>query len=294
MDVDGDSDTPAGRHGFSRTIRDGVRLVDCVALSTIPFLLLVVFALPQSIRLSYVFDYTDPTLVTSYTAHFVHLRAEHLVTNLVGYVLLAGVGYLVAVLTGNRRLFGIVSTSYLLAFPVVLSALNLAIPRDAVTYGFSGIVMAFAGFLPLLLCIYATDCLAIPAGVRHAPGVFFGALAIISLTALPTNRTTIGIAIASVLASLGYMFSGVQSWRATENDPSRSTRHSGWIELFVLGVALTVAYPVIGFRLTASSGPTVPNLYAHLLGYCLAFITPYIGLELGILAPVESTTPSMN
>jgi len=38
--------------------------------------------------------------------------------------------------------------TFLAAFPVVLSALNLAVPRNAISFGFSGINMAFAGLLP--------------------------------------------------------------------------------------------------------------------------------------------------
>jgi len=104
--------------------------------------LLAAFALPETTRRSLAFAYADPTLPTAFAAHYVHLGVGHLARNLAGYCLLAGVGYALAVLGGSRRFFLTALATFLLAFPFVFSALNLAVPRDAIGFGFSGINMA--------------------------------------------------------------------------------------------------------------------------------------------------------
>jgi len=119
--------------------------------------LLAIFTLPESTRRSLAFAYADPTAVTAFTAHYVHLDVGHLAGNVAGYALLAGVGYALAVLGDSRRFFLTALATFLLVFPFVLSALNLAVPRDAIGFGFSGINMALAGLLPLLLGTYARE-----------------------------------------------------------------------------------------------------------------------------------------
>lgn len=292
MDMGAVSITEEQYQGFARSIRSSIRVRDCVALGTIPALLIGLYFLPDAVKLAYTFDYSNPRITTAFTAHFVHLRAEHLLTNVVGFVLLAGTGYLLAVLTEQRRLFGIAATTYLVAFPPIISALNLAVPRDAITYGFSGIVMAFAGLLPLLLSIYAHRRLGLPIGLRRAPGVFFATLSVIALTAMPRTRTTVGIAVIASVVALAYFVSGGEFWR---NEPRlrRLLGHSsGWMELFLVGAGLTFAYPIIGFPTPVTPGTVVPNLYTHLLGYCLAFMVPYIVLSSGIHDGSDPVNPT--
>jgi len=119
--------------GFRRELVAGVRLVDLLALAAVPVVLGAVFALPESTRRSLAFAYTDPTVRTAFTAHYVHLDVDHLAGNVAGYVVLAGVGYALAVLAGCRRFFMVALATFLAAFPVVLSALNLAVPRNAIS-----------------------------------------------------------------------------------------------------------------------------------------------------------------
>lgn len=280
--------------GFARSLRNSIRVRDCVALAVVPVLLVSVYVVPDPVKIAYAFDYTNPTLLTAYTAHFVHLQAGHLATNIAGYVLLAGTTYLLAVLTGHRRLFVVATTTYLAAFPPVLSTLNLAIPRDAITYGFSGIVMAFAGLLPLLLSIYVRERLAVPIGVRRAPAVFFVTLAVISLAALPLNPIPIAVAGMAVLVALWYTVSRITEMQPRTASSVRSVAHSGWFELSVVAIVLTFAYPLIGFLPPVSSSGAITNLYAHLLGYCLAFMVPYIALEMELFHHDEGTRPADN
>lgn len=269
---------------FWRTLRRRVRLGDCLALAAVPAVLVGVFLLPESTRRAFAFAYRRPTVVTAYTAHFVHFSLDHLLANLLGYVLLAGIGYSLSVLAGARRLFGVAAATYLLAFPFVLSGLNLAIPRNGLGYGFSALNMAFAGLLAILLAVYAERRLHAAAGVRQAPGPFLLGLALVAVVALPPTRTRTALAAAAALAAIGYGASFVRDVRSPVTGGRRPTGDSpGWPDLFALGALLFVGYPFVGFPAEGRLDGAVVNVYLHLLGFCLAFLVPYIALEADVI-----------
>lgn len=273
---------------FRTTLGRRVRVRDCLALAAVPLVVLGVYALPDATRRSLAFAYQEPTILTAYTAHFVHLEAEHLAANLLGYVLLAGFGYVLAVLADRRRLFGAAAATYVLAFPPVLSALNLAVPRDAVGFGFSGVNMAFAGLLGLLLVAYGGRRLDRRVRVRHAPGVFFAAVAVVSLVALPTGSTSVGIAAASALVAVVYVVSGWRDLHRTGPADRTAARASGvastagYLDVGVLAAVVFFGYPFVGFPSPAAVEGSIVNLYVHLLGFCLGFIVPYVAVAAGL------------
>jgi len=276
--------------GFRRELVAGVRLVDLLALAAVPVVLGAVFALPESTRRSLAFAYTDPTVRTAFTAHYVHLDVDHLAGNVAGYVVLAGVGYALAVLAGCRRFFMVALATFLAAFPVVLSALNLAVPRNAISFGFSGINMAFAGLLPLLLGVYARERFFPEASIRALPAVFFPLVGWMAFLALPVSPGSLdepglaglATAVAGILLGLLYASStGVRIQRALRDGVRAAISNPGYGDLFAIGVALVVGYPVVGFPGDPTGPDSVVNLYVHLLGFCLAFIGPFILLAAG-------------
>lgn len=279
----GTSSTSERAAGFWSTVRRRIRPRDCVALAAVPLVLVGVFLLPESVRRSLAFTYRDPTLVTAYTAHFVHLSRTHLLANLVGYVLLAGGGYLFAAAAGARRLFALAVVTYLLALPFALSALNLAVPRNGVGYGFSGLNMALAGLFPVLLASYAGQWLHARVAVRHSPGAFLFAIAVVVALVLPSSPVAVAVGAAAALGSLAYAWTFVSTLE--ESDGGRYPRGTGpgWLDAFVLGVVLFVGYLFVGFPAELRTGAAVVNTYVHLLGFCLAFLVPYIGVELDVV-----------
>lgn len=282
---------------FRTALRDAVRLRDCLALAAVPLVVLGVYTLPVATRRGLAFAYHDPTLATAYTAHFVHFEAEHLAANILGYVLLAGFGYVLAVLAGQRQLFGAAAVTYVIAFPPVLSALNLAVPRTAIGYGFSGVNMAFAGVLGLLLVAYAGRRIDRRVRVRHAPGVFFAAVAVVSLVALPVDATSVGIAAASALVAVVYAASGWRDLRRTAANDGTAARArgvdstAGYEDVGVLAAVVFFGYPFVGFPSPAAVDGSIVNLYVHLLGFCLGFIVPYVAVETGLFAAEAAGTP---
>lgn len=274
----GDADEP-----FRATLRRRVRVGDCLALALVPLAATLVFLLPEGTRRSLAFAYREPTVASAYAAHFVHLSADHLLANLLGYALLAGTGYLLAALSDARRLFGVAAATYLLAFPFALSALNLAVPRDAVGYGLSGLNMAFLGLLPVLLAVYAGRRLHPAAGVRHAPGAFLLTLATAALRSVPTTRLTAAIAAAAALGAVGYAASFASAVGEAGRGAAPTAARPGWADLFALGAVLLLAYPFVAFPTELRVGAAVVNAYVHLLGFCLAFLVAYVACEAGVV-----------
>ncbi|WP_435095801.1 hypothetical protein [Halorubrum sp. N11] len=277
--------------GFRRELVAGVRLGDLLVLATVPVVLGAVFALPESTRRSLAFAYTDPTALTAFTAHYVHLDAGHLAGNVAGYALLAGVGYALAVVAGYRRFFMIALATFLLAFPFVLSALNLAVPRNAIGFGFSGINMALAGLLPLLLGVYARERFFRESSLRALPAVFFPLVGWMAFLALPVPLGTfegIGLAgLATAIAGglLGLLYAsstGIRVREAVRSGARAAVSNPGDGDMLAVGVALLVGYPIVGFPADPTGADSVVNLYVHLLGFCLAFIGPFALLAAGV------------
>ena len=270
-----------------RELLAGVRALDLLVLLAVPAVLLAVFALPEPTRRSLAFAYADPTLRSAFASHYVHLDPDHLAGNLAGYVLLAGVGYALAVLGGSRRFFLTALATFLLAFPFALSALNLAVPRDAIGFGFSGINMALAGLLPILWYCYAREQFVPDASLRALPAVFFALVGWIALLALPVSTTGAGLAglaigVAGALLALLYASSAEIDVVATAREGARAVAsRQGEGDLFVVGAVLAVGYPVVGFPSDPTGAGSVVNLYVHLLGFCLAFIGPFALLVAG-------------
>lgn len=275
--------------GFRRELFGRVRAADLLALCAAPAAMIGVFTLPESTRLALAFAYDDPTPVTAFTAHYVHLRADHLVGNLLAYGVLASVGYALAVLGGMRRFFATALATFLLAFPVVLSALNLAVPRDALGLGFSGINMALAGLLPVLLWAYARHQFVPAASPRALPAAFFPLVGWIAFLALPVSTRGVGLAgIAAAAAGglLGLVYAytaGIRLRRPIRERIRTVTGRSGYGDLFVVGVALLVGYPVVGFPPDLVRAGSVVNVYVHLLGFCLAFIVAFVVLVADVI-----------
>lgn len=263
-----------------------VRPADLLVLATVPALLLAVFELPASLRRTLALSYVNPTPLTAVTAHFVHLDAVHLGTNLAVYGLVATVAYFLCAFAGRRHEFFVAFAVFLLAFPVVLSALNVALARPRVGYGFSGVNTAFFGFLPIALTWYLSAGLGAPVTVRDAAMLFFASTTLVALVAVPLSMPSAAIAVVGVLATVVY---ALESSHRVTTLPSRLSAvwrtRPGWVEFAVIAAATLAVFPLAAFPPDPAGGGRVVNLYAHLLGYALGFIASYVTFGLVGLDP---------
>lgn len=269
---------------------------DLIAIAAVPLVLGAVFALPEGLRRSYVFAYMDPTLVTAYTAPFVHLEASHLFVNVVGYAVVVPTAYALSVLSGTRRRFWIAFVTYVVVFPPILSYLNLAILRPMVGLGFSGVLLAFVGYLPVVFADFAAEHF--DAGPREtvAPAVFFLGLALIAVlsvrSVVPGNRTVLlGTGLLVVATVLSAALCSLPSLdRDGRFADLRGSVRPGYVELFLAAVALFVAVQFAAFPGDPGTASGVVNLYVHLLGYALGFISIYATVQVGAALPGAATS----
>lgn len=246
-------------------------LFDLVLLAVLPVLMGVLSLLPTPIRTDLALDYLQPTLSTTYTMHFVHLSTGHLLSNLAVYLLVVPVTYVLAIRAGRRRLFLVSFTTFLLAFPFVLSGLNLLFARPRVGYGFSGINMAFIGLLPLMLLLAVRRQGVDFFDIHHAPGLFFAGVGVIATLAVPPDALMITLAGTAGIAAVIYLVEPMWSVGSEETRLSELP----WGEVELVGLLVFALVPFAAFPPGSTTTGSVLNLYTHLLGYSLGFIAPY-------------------
>lgn len=268
----GNDDVFAG--SFSRVLQSAVRPADVVAILAVPLVLVGVFLLPEGTRRALAFSYTEPTLLTAFTANFVHIGAGHLLANVASYALVVPLVYLLSALSGRRLRFFVAFTTFLLALPAALSYLNLAISRPGIAVGFSGVNMAFVGFLPLALSSFLREHFAVDGELDVAGGLFFAGLAFVAVLSVQ-SIVTYGVAAASVLAAALFFFSAVELRGPTRPDIRAAAAAGGYFELAAVAFVLFVGLPMLAFPADPVDGGTIVNLYIHLLGYALGFIATY-------------------
>lgn len=252
-------------------------LLDVAAVLAVPAATVAAFLLPRSVRSAFVLSYLDPTPVTMYASHFVHLGPTHLVTNLVVYLAVVPLTLLLSLLSDRRQRFYVAFFTILVAFPFVLSALNVALARPRVGFGLSGINMAFLGFLPLALREYLSSRYTELFRPEHAPLLFFVGTAIISLWGVPRTTTTLLTGSASLLVCLLYARSITDEFPGSATAVvHRTLDEFEGVELALVAVSLSVLLPFAAFPPMMGSEAQILNVYTHLLGYSLGFIVPYV------------------
>jgi len=154
----------------------------------------------------------------------------------------------------------------------------LLFPRERIVFGFSGINAGFFGLLYVSLVSYVNRTLSPRIETEHAPALLFFSVGAIAWLVVPARGFRVEIAAASVGLGLVYLVPAVrQVGLPTLAEIKVAIDHPGYFELAGAGFGLAVAYPYIGFRDTIVHGGVL-DVYAHLLGYCLAFIVVFVFL----------------
>ena len=271
----------ADNSAITEVLRTRMQRVDLALLLTIPLLLVVVFSLADAIKLELTFAYQQPTVVTAFTAHFIHLDVAHLAANLLLYGVIASAVYALSLLSDRRTEFLAVVVTFLVVFPVVLSGLNLVIPRPRIGYGFSGIIMAFAGLLTVMIGEYVAVQFGGGIHRNHSAVLFYLVVAIITAVEVPFypgSRAVLGLSVVGGLLTLSSIMSSVRRAGALNWEV---VCRPGYAEITVWGLALVVMTPFIAVPSSTPIRPgTVPNVYLHFLGFAFGYLVPFIGLNI--------------
>jgi len=259
-------------------------MIDLLLISFFPLLLVLGYTLPLGIRESLVFSYSDPTVLAAFGSSFIHFGLGHLLTNVVLYALVVPVLYVLSATSNRQQQFRVFTFTAILAFPPVLSYLNLAIPRSAETYGASGVIMVFVGYLPLALAEYLDSNFDIGPIRTVSPVIFFASLVLISVLSLQSVLLrdltvligTTGLVLATVLTTAWYVISAYEEMDDPQAKFRTAIRGTGYTDLPLLTVLLLFIVLMIAFPANPRAGNDVLNLYEHFIGYALAFIIAYI------------------
>lgn len=271
---------------FVEGVKEGFHPVDLLALSTVPVVLLAVFSLSLETRRSLAFDYASPTLATAFTSHFVHLDTAHLVGNLVGYVVLASLVYLLALSTGNRQRVYLCVGTFLLAFPFPLSYLNLAFPLPGRYVGFSGVLMAIFGYALVEFARYLGEFFTEQFDVEQAPAFFFGATAFVAVPHAEMARGFLVLGV-SLVAAVAYSLAFLTTVRPSLAAIGTALDRQGYFELALVAGLFTVVFVRISFPANPIIEAGIVNIYSHLVGLCMGFLTAYVWVL--VTTPAEPT-----
>jgi len=261
---------------FVEDLARQVRLSDLLALLVVPAVLVGVFQLPAETRRQLVFDRGAPTLLTAYTSHFVHLDGAHLLGNVLTYLFVGLLSYLLCALSDRRQLFWTTTFALVAVFPFALSTMQLVFPRERLILGFSGINGGFFGLLCFSLLAFVRANLTTAIDERFAPVLLFVTVGLIALVVLPARAWRVeiaaaGFALAALYVGVAVSASGVPSW----TDIQEAVANPGYFELAGGALGALLSYPFVGFGSVVLPGEAVVDVYVHLLGYALAFITVF-------------------
>ncbi|MFT4881004.1 MAG: hypothetical protein ACI9CA_001804 [Natronomonas sp.] len=274
---------PIGSSQLVSELRQRVRTVDLLVLAAVPIVLVGVFLTPTALRRRFLFEYTDPALPAAFISALVHLDGTHLLVNVVTYGLVVPVVFVLELLGGNRARFYRTFLVFVTLVPLVLSYSNLAAPRPAVGYGFSGVVMAFAGYLPFALAAFAETRLEIGSKSSLAPVLFFptlGLVCVLSLRPVILRNTTVlvgagGLVVVTLLSTLLFAVSAYEGGAVSRHRLSRALSLGGYCDLALVGLVLVATLPFVAFPAEPGSLEGTANLYVHLFGYALGFTAIY-------------------
>jgi hypothetical protein len=261
-------------------VEQRLRPYDIAFIAAVPLVLIGVFLLPEVVRRSFTLSYLEPTVVTAYTAHFVHLDLSHLLTNLVVFLLVVPFVAVVSVRNDRRQEFYLVAFTILAVFPFVFSALNVLFPRPRIGLGFSGINLAFVGYLPhVIVTRFELERPDSPeVGNDLLPVAFFAGAATVVLRlapgvipAVPAQRVEF-VAAGLLSGTASVVLLSVAFARVREYERRLADAVS---PLVGFGGLLFVLLVVIGFPQPSPSGGSILNVFLHFLGYSFGYLVPY-------------------
>ncbi|WP_197424924.1 hypothetical protein [Natronomonas sp. CBA1123] len=99
------------------------------------------------------------------------------------------------------------------------------------------------------------------------------------------SPVTYGLAAASVLSALLYALPAFEHPGRLRSNVRAAAGMAGHFELFAAGLLAFLAFVFVAFPVDPTAGGSVVNLYAHLLGYALAFVATYVSVEVGLRLP---------
>ncbi len=247
---------------------------DLILISSIPIVLVLVFLMPSSVQEILTVNYENPFLLNFLTSAFVHSGVNHLAGNVVSYMVVITVLYLMCSLSGLKRNFRYFFLIFVFIFPFVLSGINFQLLEVETSMGFSGVDSAFLGFLPVVVFHYMDRKLDLDLGGSNSILLFLLGTEILVL--IYAGLSTVFLV---VLALIGF-YSWRISQRADLNSLKESINRRGHFELSLVGILLFLGMTFSLFPKNIVVGGKAVNILSHYSGYFLGFFVPYFWFQI--------------
>lgn len=267
---------------FFREILKKASRGDVLLLVLVPLPLTFLFILPETIQEDLVLHLESPNLLTAFTTHFVHGSSSHFLGNLTAYVSFVTLIYLLSLLSGERRKFYLIFLIFVLAFPFILSSIDLLLLELETSKGFSGINSAFLGFLPISLFYFLKRKFSSGLKTSNSISLFFLGCGIIAF--IYSSQSILEM----ILIILIFGLSAFYFWRTFKELKCGEVRKSlggpkeggGYLELAIVSALFFIlVLPVSAFPSElAQKGGTV-NILSHYSGFLFGFMVPYFLFE---------------
>jgi len=119
------------------------------------------YVAPISVKDQFVFNHERLAPWTVLTAAYVHASTRHLVNNLVGYWISAGLVYWLCSIQDSQSWFWRTTVLFLIALPILVNLTSYGVFQSlgivATTRGFSGVVAGYVGFILVALGRWLAD-----------------------------------------------------------------------------------------------------------------------------------------
>lgn len=259
-------------------------------LTALGTMLFVIHLLPETVRDLLIFDHQSPSLISSFSTHFVHVSNQHLLSNaLIGFTAL----FLIKNLfhkVGQENIFRKLTGFYLLILPWIITGLsflifNLADIDLQNSMGFSALALAFVGAIPSVGFYFFKHSKLEKISITESIPFFHVGLAFIlaSYIMIWLNSSVINFGIKfvlglsiSIVALLAY--AAYRLMNLLENKLDLSFRE--FIDLFSIEEKLILGFSLMIFIFGAlsvapSSGIVsdggLVNIISHMIGFTLGF-----------------------
>ena len=258
---------------------------------------LLLFALPATLSLSWLLGIGEGlgfslavdsvtadgrTLLTAFTANYVHVSGRHLFDNLLNFWLTLFGLYPLVSIAGWERQFRRLTVGYLLVVPFVVAWVTLATlgqVTDQPSAGFSGIVAAFLGLVPVVLAAAGGELTDGRLDPAWSVVPFFASLAVVfavpSVWYFPAEPL-----VALGCGGAGLLAAGLLWWVEPPREIIAAAQPLSADHRLALLIGTTVfVFGVVGALVIVPPGT---NVWGHLTGYVVGFLLPYLGY---VIAP---------
>ena len=257
---------------------NSVKWIDVLFISLfIPLVLYLFFLLPRDISSYLVLSSEVFYPWAVFTSAFIHFGMGHLASNIGYFVVFGLTGYWLLFRTGKRKVFLLLLGMFLFIVPPIASSLSISLTFLKTTHGFSAVVSALLGLIPVALAYYLKKNSVELSFENLCFSFLLIGVSIILLKYL--DNLLLGIIFFAVIITLGLILL-YEELTKIDLDSSRLTGkmiYFSFLSFVIYFAGLYFSIPGPGTAISASGPHT--NVLSHYIGFLLGVIISYIVIK---------------